>query len=276
MRQFAAHSLRESASILVHIQMSAHKNKREHFLLILGLGVAQLANSQSATGLVSLSGTVSDPQGRGIGAALVSLAKGGSSNLTESTTDATGHFKFDSLQPGAYKIVASANGFQSQTRAVDAAREANPELIFTLDLAPVQSTITVHGEQEGIVVPTSSAGSLTPISIMDIPQSVQVVNRELLDEQKTFQYADAITYLSGVQRAYTAIAGGLGNEVAMRGFNLDFNNNYLRDGFKFYGLAISDTADIEEVDVLKGPASALYGTAEAGGILAGCGKSIVC
>jgi iron complex outermembrane receptor protein len=53
----------------------------------------------------------------------------------------------------------------------------------------------------------------------------------------------------------------------MRGFNLDFNNNYLRDGFKYYGLSLSDTADIESIEILKGPATALYGTAEAGGVV---------
>ena len=240
---------------------------KEHLLLTLSLVIAQLAGAQSTSSLRSLTGTVVDAQGRGIGTAVVSLTKEGSSGSTESATDAAGHFTFANIQPGHYNVVASANGFQRLTRAVDVTHEANSELDFRLDVAPVQSTVTVHGEQEGIVVPTSSAGSLTPISIMDLPQSVHVVNRELLDEQKIFQYADAITYLTGVQRAYTAIAGGVGNEVAMRGFNLDFNNNYLRDGFKYYGLSLSDTADIEQVEVVKGPASALYGTAEAGGIV---------
>jgi iron complex outermembrane receptor protein len=236
-------------------------------ILVLSLALGLFLNAQSTPGPASLSGTVLDSQGRGIGAALVILTPDGSSNSVEITADATGRFTFSNVQPGAYKMVASANGFQNLTKAVDATQESNPELSLTLDVAAAQSTITVHGEQEGIVVPTSSSGSLTPVSIMDLPQSVQVVNRELLDEQKVFQYADAVTYLPGVQRAYTSIAGAVGNEVAIRGFNLDFNNNYLRDGYKFYGLALSDTADIEEVEVLKGPASALYGTAEAGGIV---------
>ncbi len=208
-----------------------------------------------------------DPQGRPIAAAVVALTTDGSSNTAQATTDATGHFAFTGVLPGHYSAVASANGFQNLAKSVDAARETSPELTFTLQVAPLQSTVTVHADEEGIIVPTSSAGSLTNTSIMDLPQSVQVVNRELLDEQQVFQYADSLTYLAGVERAYTAIAGGLGNEVAMRGFNLDFNNNYLRDGFKFYGLMLSDTADMEEVEVLKGPASALYGTAEAGGIV---------
>ena len=141
------------------------------------------------------------------------------------------------------------------------------DLALTLDIAPSQTTINVQSDREGINVLYAETGSLTPIRLLDLPQSVQVVNRTLLDEQKTFEYADSLSYLAGVQRAYTSIAGGLGNEVAMRGFNLDFSNNYLRDGFKFYGLSLSDTADIEQIEVLKGPSSVLYGTAEAGGVV---------
>ena len=153
------------------------------------------------------------------------------------------------------------------TELVDATSRERREFTLTLEVSALQTTLTVHGEREGLVEPTASAGSLTPIPLMELPQSVQVVNRTLLDEQKTYEYADSLSYLAGVQRAYTSIAGGVGDEVAMRGFNLDFSNNYLRDGFKFYGLTLSDTADIEQIEVLKGPASALYGTAEAGGIV---------
>ena len=55
--------------------------------------------------------------------------------------------------------------------------------------------------------------------------------------------------------------------VAMRGFVLDTSNSYQRDGYKFFGTGGGDTADIEEVQVLKGPASAVYGASEAGGVV---------
>ena len=53
----------------------------------------------------------------------------------------------------------------------------------------------------------------------------------------------------------------------MRGFILNTSNSYLRDGFKFFGVEKSDTADIEEVEILKGPTSALYGAGEPGGVV---------
>jgi outer membrane receptor for monomeric catechols len=86
--------------------------------------------------------------------------------------------------------------------------------VLELSVATVQSTVTVQGDLNSIVATESSAGSLTAIPLLDLPQSVQVVTREVLDEQKTYQYADSLTYLTDVQRAYTTIAGGVGNEVA--------------------------------------------------------------
>ena len=206
-------------------------------------------------------------KGEGITGASVSLSERGNNGSIEVSSDATGHFEFPNLAPGKYKVVASAKGFQTSEKRVDINNKAIPDLVLKLNVATVQSTVTVQVKTDNIIAAESSVGSLTATPLLDLPQSVQVVNRELLDEQKTYQYADTLTYMAGVQRAYTAIAGGLGNEVAMRGFNLDFNNNYLRDGFKYYGLSLSDTADIESIEILKGPASALYGTAEAGGVV---------
>ena len=214
-----------------------------------------------------LSGDVADVQGRGIAGASVSLRKEGAARSIDTAADTAGHFRFSNLVPGRYRLIVSAKGFQTNESELEVREGSNADLVVKLSVGTVLSTVTVQAKTDSILATNANAGSLTPMSLMDLPQSVQVANRELLDEQKTYQYADTITYMTGVQRAYTTIAGGVGNEVAMRGFNLDYNNNYLRDGFKYYGLSLSDTADIESVEILKGPASALYGTAEAGGIV---------
>ncbi len=235
--------------------------------LIAGAFMTSLLLGQSEANLTSISGTVVDIQGHSVPAARVSLIRQSSSTPSETTSDSSGRFSFRDVRSGQYRLAVSANGFQNLTRLVDTAQDANQNLTLTLDIAPSRTTVNVQSGREGITVSSAETGSLTPVRLLDLPQSVQVVNRTLLDEQKTYEYADSLSYLAGVQRAYTSIAGGLGNEVAMRGFNLDFSNNYLRDGFKFYGLSLSDTADMEKIEVLKGPASALYGTAEAGGIV---------
>lgn len=235
--------------------------------LIAGVFTAGLLFGQSEANLKSISGTIVDIQGHGVPAAHVSLIGQPLFKPAETTSDSSGHFAFRDVKSGQYRLVASANGFQDLTRMVDTAQDANKGLTLKLEIAPTLTTVNVQSQREGITVSSAETGSLTPVRLMDLPQSVQVVNRELLDEQKVFQYSDALSYLAGVQRASTNISGAMGNEVSMRGFILNTNNSYLRDGYKFFSLGRSDTADIEEVQVLKGPASALYGASEPGGVV---------
>jgi hypothetical protein len=127
-----------------------------------------------------------DMQGRGLGGA-VSLGKDGRSGSIDAKADATGRFDFSNLTPGRYKVVVSAKGFQTSERQLDISGPPTSELILKLSVATVRSTVTVQGETDNIVATESSVGSLTPVPLLDLPQSVQVVNRELLDEQKTIR-----------------------------------------------------------------------------------------
>jgi len=72
-----------------------------------------------------------------------------------------------------------------------------------LELASTLTSVIVKGEIPGLtdLSTVTETGSFTPVGLMDLPQSVQIVTRELLDEQQTFQYADSATYLAGVERA---------------------------------------------------------------------------
>ena len=225
------------------------------------------ASGQMQPQSTSISGVVVDSQGRSITGAHVSLAQQLPSKPIETTSDASGRFTFRPVQGGQYSLVVAASGFEQVLRPIVTGQNGLQDLTFTLRIAPAQTTVTVQSGRESLAEPITDTGSLTPTRVMDLPQSVQSANRELLDEQKDFQFADALMYLPGVERASTNISGAIGNEVSMRGFILNANDSYLRDGYKFFGVSRSDTADIEEVEVLKGPASALYGAAQPGGVV---------
>jgi iron complex outermembrane receptor protein len=212
-------------------------------------------------------GSVLDPHGLRVPGAEILLKSLSGGPQYRLRSDATGTFRLSTFAAGAYALTVHAPGFAEFTQTVNLPVRTDEPLVVSLSPATVRSAVIVTAEDRSLTTPTVTIGSLGTIPAMDLPQTVEVANRALLDEQKTYQYADSLTYLSGVQRAYTTIEGRIGNEVAMRGFNLDYNNNYLRDGYKFYGLGTTDTADMESVEVLKGPASALYGTAEAGGVV---------
>jgi iron complex outermembrane receptor protein len=117
--------------------------------------------------------------------------------------------------------------------------------------------------------PTQASSTATKVeqSWLDIPQDVQVVNRKILDDQAAFQLADAGVDAGGVSRTKTQTSGSTGDEFTIRGFQLDPENSYLRDGLKFSAYSSADLADVEQVEILEGPAAALYGRSQPGGVV---------
>ncbi|BAY68217.1 TonB-dependent siderophore receptor [Anabaena sp. FACHB-709] len=127
---------------------------------------------------------------------------------------------------------------------------------------PIELVVT--GEQDRYRVPTASTATKTDTPVRDIPGSIQVIPRQILEDQKTTRIQEVLQNVSGVNKQ-----GNYGGTDAggyrIRGFDQDGN---FRNGFNdtdFYSLV--DTANIDRIEVLKGPASVLFGQAEPGGII---------
>lgn len=98
----------------------------------------------------------------------------------------------------------------------------------------------------------------TPLAL--VPQSVQVLTRDLIDDQAARQVTDLYRSISGI--SYFSYAG-----VTLRGFRQE---NVLYDGLRgdpYAGFSVPQLFNIERVEVLKGPAGALYGGGDAGGVI---------
>jgi outer membrane receptor for ferric coprogen and ferric-rhodotorulic acid len=115
---------------------------------------------------------------------------------------------------------------------------------------------------------TQSAFSATrlDISLLETPQSVISVDRQLLDDQAASGIADALRNVAGVVRV-SSFWGSQSNTVSTRGFALNDERSYFRDGFRYLGKSVAETQHLDRVEVLRGPASVLYGRNEPGGIV---------
>jgi iron complex outermembrane receptor protein len=125
--------------------------------------------------------------------------------------------------------------------------------------------ITVTGEQEdSYYVPRATTGTRIDAPLRDIPQSIQVIPRQVLEDAQVVRLNEVADFVSGVQ-ASPGYGGLSSNEVFIRGFR---QGTSLRNGFRDFGfLSPRDVANIEQIEVLKGPASVLYGAFEPGGIV---------
>lgn len=103
----------------------------------------------------------------------------------------------------------------------------------------------------------SRSATRTDTPLIEVPQSVQVVPRKLIQEQDARSLADALVNVSGVMPSQPAENGFIGNIV--RGFPAEI---YM-DGLPMYGMNAANSpaslVGIQQIEVLKGPASTLYG-----------------
>jgi iron complex outermembrane receptor protein len=169
---------------------------------------------------------------------------------------------------------ATAEATPSPVTPVPETPQANPEG-ETQPLAPSPATeaptveeeieIVVTGEQEsGYQVPNATSATRTDTPLRDIPQSVQVIPRQVIEDQQVIQLDEALRNVSGVTSGGTT--GGTESNFVIRGFS---QAPILRDGFREFSSysGFSETANLERIEVLKGPASILYGEIAPGGVV---------
>ncbi|SLM50108.1 Ferrichrome iron receptor [Nitrospira japonica] len=104
----------------------------------------------------------------------------------------------------------------------------------------------------------------TDTPIRDVPQSIQVITRKVMEEQRTFRLANSLENLAGV--VTNRNTQGLNDSFLIRGFQV---NNVYRNGLIDPSNInnATDNYNIQRLEVLKGPAAVLYGMGDPGGIV---------
>ena len=123
-------------------------------------------------------------------------------------------------------------------------------------------TIEVTGRAQQFYLETESKiGTKTNLDLIKLPQSAQVLTEQLIIDQAARDITDLYRSIAGVSEySYSG--------VTFRGFRDDANVFY--DGVRgdpYSGFGVPQLFNVERVEVLKGPASALYGGGEPGGMI---------
>ncbi len=128
--------------------------------------------------------------------------------------------------------------------------------------------VVVTGEQdEGYNPSTATTGTRTDTPLRDIPFSIQVISQQVLEDQQVQRVSDALRNTPGVQPEESPRS--IFENYRIRGFGdfSNFNNilvNGIRDGGEGYGVGV---ANIERIEVLRGPAGALFSQGGPGGTI---------
>lgn len=116
---------------------------------------------------------------------------------------------------------------------------------------------------DGYRATTSEVGK-TNTPILEIPQTVNVVTQQQLKDKKPENLMESLQNVSGVSYANTT--SGNFDAALKRGFGGGRDGSIMRNGVSA-GVTHNFNATVQSVEVLKGPASLLYGVQDAGGII---------
>ena len=143
--------------------------------------------------------------------------------------------------------------------------------VAAADTTPVQvaqaQVADTSGLKQKIEVSAQREHYRGDVAVEDLPQAVQVISGELLQQIGAVKINDALDIATGVARQN--VFGGLWDGFAIRGFVGDPNlpSGYLVNGFnggRGFG-GVRDTSAVEKMEILRGPASSLFGRSEPGG-----------
>lgn len=140
-----------------------------------------------------------------------------------------------------------------------------PESTIALDTVEVRG----QGDSVGYVARSSTAGSKTSTPLIETPRSISVVTRQEMDDRAVTTVPEALRYTAGV----TTGAFGFDprfDQIYVRGFPMTTLGDF-RDGLKQFPAGFTtfrtEPYGLDRIEVIKGPASVLYGQSVPGGLV---------
>jgi hypothetical protein len=132
-------------------------------VLLLSLSIL---SAQEFRGTVQ--GTILDPNNAAVPNAAVSLVHVATQVERQAATDPEGHYVFQFLAPGTYRVTARTQGFKTEVReGVDLDLGGNVRVDMTLTIGQVNETVTVEESAVSLAIDTTSLGSTVPREIVD-------------------------------------------------------------------------------------------------------------
>ena len=185
--------------------------------------------------------------------------------------------------PGINKItVSEANENSIQVRITGENKRPSADIVpgrddLVLSISPQDTTAESEPDEEIEIIATGEAENdddyyvldasrtlKTDTPLRDTPASVRVIPQQIIEDQSATNVREIVRNASGVN--FSSASGSRGEQFIIRGFSAERFRNGFRDGFSS-SRTEAELANIDRVEILKGPASILFGRAEPAGIV---------
>ena len=230
-------------------------------LILLNTALSRTAEAQSPA--YTVFGTVTDSTGAVIEGLSIKLRPKPAGPAVTVISDTNGAFLFDYVAPGDYELSCVRGGFAAFSQQIAVSSVEPRPLRIILQPETPKYSVTVSARPEPYTGNMAASTMRVDTPLIEIPQSIQVINHVVLEERQTIRVADAAEVVADVSR--TIGFSESGDRYMIRGFLIDYS---LRDGFKNNSwTSMTDVGSVDHVEVLKGPAGIIYGKVEPGGVV---------
>ena len=179
-----------------------------------------------------------------------------------------------SYKKTASLIVGSGLLFGTSAQANEIAPAQNPPAASEVDAATsaaVATSAAAAADQADSIVVTGEKYRINTLNsrlpdVREAPQSISIIPREIIEQQAATTLNDVLRNVTGISMAAGEGGGGPGGDnLTLRGFGA--RNDIFVDGIRDFASYTRDTFNVEQVEVVKGPASAQTGRGSTGGYI---------
>jgi iron complex outermembrane recepter protein len=225
------------------------------------------AIGQSPVATAQVRGIVRDPVQATVSGARVTLVEQRTQTKTTVVSDSQGAYAFSSVQPGTYVVEVEQPGFKN-TVSSPLKVEAGATVTFdaSLVLAEVGDSVTVLADADNAyrVENVAAGGPLGTSPIVNVPFTVNVISRQLIDDTQSRNVKEAVKYLP--LASFQEMQGPEVIRPATRGMQGSNMQNARKDGM---GIAVTTPSALEEyeqIEVVSGLGGQFYGPTNPSGV----------
>jgi len=223
------------------------------FCMFLGLTTIVLANEEEDQ-FAHVKGKVTTADGKPAPYVTVQIT----GTTKGAVTDENGEFSIRRLTPGTYTLHITLVGFEPVEKQVTTEAGQTAHVSFELQLNDKQLQEVVISGQRRLTSSSSDYANKMTLKNLENAQTSVTISKELMKEQVVLTVDDAVRNVPGLTKMWDATgrSGDGGSYYNLRGFIVQ---SQLRNGVAGNVSSRIDVANLEKIEVLKGPSATLFG-----------------
>lgn len=230
-------------------------------LILLCLIITSVFSKAAGQTTFLLHGTVTDQKGNPVPGTTVKIRN----TRLATITDKDGNFRFTDITSSVVEIDVRVIGYVGQGKKVSliAGTERAVSFVLAEDISELQTVEVTGRKQSSYKNDKSFSAAKVETEIKDIPQSISSVTKEFIKDRQAIRLNEVVQNVAGINQFSNY------DDITMRGFRNSGSNGRLLNGLRTintYGTSPL-LVNIEKVEFIKGPASALFANTSPGGTI---------